>query len=41
MIIGLNGENVYPDELEDRYRESTLIKELSIVGPRRVEPEDR
>lgn len=32
VIIGLNGENVYPDELEERYRESPFIKELSIVG---------
>ncbi|MBL9005322.1 MAG: AMP-binding protein [Myxococcales bacterium] len=32
VIIGLNGENVYPDELEDRYRELSLIRELSIVG---------
>lgn len=32
VIIGLNGENVYPDELEDRYRESPFVKELSIVG---------
>ena len=32
VIIGLNGENVYPDELEDKYRESPFIKELSIVG---------
>ncbi len=32
VIIGLNGENVYPDELEDRYREHSLVKELSIVG---------
>jgi long-chain acyl-CoA synthetase len=32
VIIGANGENVYPDELEDRYRESSLIKELSVVG---------
>lgn len=32
VIIGKSGENVYPDELEDRYRESALIKELSVVG---------
>jgi len=32
MILGSNGENVYPDELEDLYRESELIAELSIVG---------
>jgi long-chain acyl-CoA synthetase len=32
MILGPSGENVYPDELEDLYRESPYIKELSIVG---------
>ena len=32
VIIGLNGENVYPDELEERYRESPFIKEMSVVG---------
>ena len=32
VIIGNNGENVYPDELEDRYRESPFIKEICIVG---------
>ncbi|HEX4456445.1 MAG TPA: AMP-binding protein, partial [Polyangia bacterium] len=32
MILGPSGENVYPDELEDAYRESPYIKELSIVG---------
>jgi len=32
MILGKNGENVYPDELEDLYREHARIKELSIVG---------
>jgi long-chain acyl-CoA synthetase len=32
IILGANGENVYPDELEELYGASPLIKELSIVG---------
>jgi long-chain acyl-CoA synthetase len=32
MILGPSGENVYPDELEDLYRDSPYLKELSIVG---------
>jgi long-chain acyl-CoA synthetase len=32
MILGSSGENVYPDELEDLYRDSPYVKELSIVG---------
>lgn len=32
MILGSNGENVYPDELEELYRDSPWVKELSIVG---------
>ena len=32
MILGSSGENVYPDELEEAYRESSYIKELSVVG---------
>ncbi|HMU39076.1 MAG TPA: AMP-binding protein [Pseudomonadota bacterium] len=32
VIIGQNGENVYPDELEERYRETPFIKELCVVG---------
>jgi long-chain acyl-CoA synthetase len=32
MILGPSGENVYPDELEDLYRDSPYVKELSIVG---------
>jgi long-chain acyl-CoA synthetase len=32
MILGSNGENVYPDELEDLYRDSPWVEELSIVG---------
>ncbi len=32
MILGPSGENVYPDELEDLYRDSQYVKELSIVG---------
>ncbi|HET7505890.1 MAG TPA: AMP-binding protein [Kofleriaceae bacterium] len=32
MILGPSGENVYPDELEEIYRDSKYIKEMSIVG---------
>lgn len=32
MILGTSGENVYPDELEEVYRDHPAIKELSIVG---------
>lgn len=32
MILGPSGENVYPDELEETYRDSKFIKELSVVG---------
>jgi long-chain acyl-CoA synthetase len=32
MILGSNGENVYPDELEELYRDHEAIAELSIVG---------
>jgi long-chain acyl-CoA synthetase len=32
MILGPSGENVYPDELEELYRESKYIKEMSVVG---------
>ncbi|HKE15432.1 MAG TPA: AMP-binding protein [Kofleriaceae bacterium] len=32
MILGPSGENVYPDELEELYRESPHIKEVSVVG---------
>ena len=32
MILAANGENVYPDELEELYRDSAYVKELSIVG---------
>jgi long-chain acyl-CoA synthetase len=32
MILGANGENVYPDELEELYGDSALVKELSVVG---------
>jgi long-chain acyl-CoA synthetase len=32
VILGASGENVYPDELEERYRDSPYVKELSIVG---------
>jgi long-chain acyl-CoA synthetase len=32
MILGASGENVYPDELEEVYRDSRYIKEMSVVG---------
>jgi long-chain acyl-CoA synthetase len=32
MILGPSGENVYPDELEELYRDCKYIKEISIVG---------
>jgi long-chain acyl-CoA synthetase len=32
MILGASGENVYPDELEELYRDSKYIKEMSVVG---------
>jgi long-chain acyl-CoA synthetase len=32
MILGASGENVYPDELEELYRDSKYVKELSVVG---------
>jgi long-chain acyl-CoA synthetase len=32
IIIDANGKNVYPDEVEDLYRGSPFIKELSVVG---------
>jgi long-chain acyl-CoA synthetase len=32
IILAANGENVYPDELEELYGDSPLVKELSIVG---------
>ncbi len=32
LILGASGENIYPDELEERYRDSPYVKELSIVG---------
>jgi long-chain acyl-CoA synthetase len=32
MILGTSGENVYPDELEEVYRDTMYIKELSVVG---------
>jgi long-chain acyl-CoA synthetase len=32
MILGSSGENVYPDELEELYRESKYIREMSVVG---------
>lgn len=32
VIIDTNGKNVYPDEVEDLYRNCPFIKELSVVG---------
>ncbi|HEY0713555.1 MAG TPA: AMP-binding protein, partial [Polyangia bacterium] len=32
VIIDSNGKNVYPDEIEELYKESPFIKELSVVG---------
>ncbi len=32
MILGAGGENVYPDEIEEAYRDCKYIKELSVVG---------
>jgi long-chain acyl-CoA synthetase len=32
VIIDSNGKNIYPDEIEDLYGKSALIKELSVVG---------
>jgi long-chain acyl-CoA synthetase len=32
VVIDANGKNVYPDEIEDAYREPDLVKELCVVG---------
>jgi len=32
VIIDANGKNVYPDEVEDAYREPDLMKDLCVVG---------
>ncbi len=32
VIIDSNGKNIYPDEIEDLYGKSSLIKEMSVVG---------
>lgn len=32
LILGPSGENIYPDELEELYRDSSDIRELSVVG---------
>jgi long-chain acyl-CoA synthetase len=32
MILGSSGENVYPDEIEELYRDHPRIKEISVVG---------
>jgi len=32
VIIDSNGKNIYPDEIEDLYGKTPMIKELSVVG---------
>ena len=32
VVIDATGKNVYPDEVEDAYREPDLVKELCVVG---------
>jgi long-chain acyl-CoA synthetase len=32
IIVDANGKNVYPDEIEDLYRGSPFIKDLSVLG---------
>jgi len=32
IIVDANGKNVYPDEIEELYRDFPLIKEMSVVG---------
>jgi long-chain acyl-CoA synthetase len=32
IIVDSNGKNVYPDEVEDLYRDCPFIKDLSVVG---------
>ncbi|MDX2021469.1 MAG: AMP-binding protein [Deltaproteobacteria bacterium] len=32
IIVDSNGKNVYPDEIEELYRDFPLIKEMSVVG---------
>ncbi|MEO6773836.1 MAG: AMP-binding protein, partial [Kofleriaceae bacterium] len=32
MILGASGENIYPDELEELYGDSSYVKEVSVVG---------
>ena len=32
IIIDTNGKNIYPDEIEELYKNSPFIKELSVVG---------
>ncbi len=32
VIIDANGKNVYPDEVEEAYRDQELVKELCVVG---------
>ncbi|HEU4594953.1 MAG TPA: AMP-binding protein [Pyrinomonadaceae bacterium] len=32
IIVDTNGKNVYPDEIEDLYKESLYVKEIGVVG---------
>jgi long-chain acyl-CoA synthetase len=32
VIIDANGKNVYPDEIEEAYRDAELVRELCVVG---------
>src|SRR5436190_5798561 len=32
IIVDTNGKNVYPDEVEEVYQDSSYIKELSVIG---------
>ena len=32
IIVDTNGKNVYPDEVEELYKDSPLVKELGVVG---------
>jgi long-chain acyl-CoA synthetase len=32
IIVDTNGKNVYPDEIEELYKDSPLVKELGVVG---------
>src|SRR5207248_1225098 len=32
IIVDTNGKNVYPDEIEELYKDSPYVKELGVVG---------